>query len=75
MYRVPRRKTVIMSIVASRGMSGSVFWGIITSSISLRESMGLTMISADVIAERKKPIIKRPLFPFKYLQSHPTWDI
>jgi hypothetical protein len=46
-------------------MSGAVFWGTITSSINFWESMGFRMTIPDVTAERKKPAIKRPRFPFK----------
>jgi hypothetical protein len=60
-----RRVTCIMSMVTRRGIRGSVFLGIITSSMSRCESMGLRIIIPEVTAERIKPAANRPRLPFK----------
>jgi hypothetical protein len=53
-----------MNMVTSRGIRGLGFPGVITSSISFWESMGLMINIADVRPEKRIPAMKRARFPF-----------
>jgi hypothetical protein len=52
-------------MVIKRGIRGAVFPGVITSSISFWDNMGLMIIIADVTAERSTPAANPVRFPFK----------
>jgi hypothetical protein len=64
MYRMQSRITWTTNMVVNRGIRGPGFPGVITSSISFWESMGLMINVADVRPEKRIPAAKRPRLPF-----------
>jgi hypothetical protein len=52
-------------MIHRRGIRGPVFPGVITSSISFWDNMGLMIVTADVTAERSTPAANLARCPFK----------
>jgi hypothetical protein len=52
-------------MATSRGIRGAGFPGVITSSISFCDSMGLIIIKAELTAEKAIPAARPARFPFR----------
>jgi hypothetical protein len=64
-YRMMSRAMVTMNMAMRMGIRGSAFLGVITSSMSRWDSIGLMIIIPDVTAERAIAAINGARLPFR----------